>query len=43
MDELISTDELIPGLTPAKAFKEGKIKDILFVITYSGQTAEWPA
>ncbi len=39
LDDLIS----VPDLTPAKAFKEEKIEDILFVITYSGQTSEWPA
>jgi hypothetical protein len=34
---LPNTDEL------KDMFKAGEIEDILFVITYSGRTPEWPA
>ena len=41
-DPLIPFDPSTPGMT-AEAFKNEKIEDILFVITYRGLTPEWPA
>jgi hypothetical protein len=37
------TLSLSDPLIPFDAFKSEKIEDILFVITYSGRTSEWPA
>lgn len=40
-DHLIPFDPLSPGEL-VDAFNNGKIEDILFVITYGGTTSEWP-
>jgi hypothetical protein len=41
-DPLITSDPSTP-INAVDAFKSEKIEDILFVITYSGRTPEWPA
>ncbi len=39
--ELALTDPLDDGRMPDELFRQGEISDILFVITYSGNTPYW--